>query len=227
MSKLMPVYGPRFKSKLDLMGIRFLEEGGDGSGAGGDDAAAVAAAAKTAADALGDAGQQAIDRMKAERNTARDEAKAFKALGMSAEDIAAIIAEKNAGKPVDEEAIEKRLRTQISAEAKEKSAAKFRASNVREQAATLGFTAPKDALALLDHAELEKIEVDDDDEVDSAAVKKLLEKLATDKPYLLKPTDNTPGHQAAGIGASGSGSKPDVQPGLPRMRDAYENSSKK
>jgi len=41
-----PVFGPTKRSKLDLMGIRFIDEGGDGSGAGGDgDAAAQAAAA--------------------------------------------------------------------------------------------------------------------------------------------------------------------------------------
>jgi len=34
-----PVFGPTKRSKLDLMGIRFIDEGGDGSGAGGDGAA--------------------------------------------------------------------------------------------------------------------------------------------------------------------------------------------
>lgn len=44
-------YGPTFKSRLDLMGIRFADGGGDGAGAGGGDAAAQAAAAAAAANA--------------------------------------------------------------------------------------------------------------------------------------------------------------------------------
>lgn len=43
-------FGPSFNSKLDLMGIRFVTDPGDGAGAGGDDAAAQAAAAQTATD---------------------------------------------------------------------------------------------------------------------------------------------------------------------------------
>jgi len=43
-------FGPVSRSKLDLMGIRFIDAGGDGDGAGGDgDAAAQAAAAAAAA----------------------------------------------------------------------------------------------------------------------------------------------------------------------------------
>lgn len=49
MSKQQHIYGPAFKSKLDLMGVRFVTDPGDGAGAGDGDAAAQAAAAAAAA----------------------------------------------------------------------------------------------------------------------------------------------------------------------------------
>lgn len=219
-SKKSPVYGPAFKSRLDLMGIRFAETGGDGSGAG------EASAPDPAAD-LGDAGKQAIDRMKETVRATKSELKAFADLGLTAAEIKAIIDEKNAGKPVDEDAIRTKAQREAAVAATDKFHGKLRESSVREQAATLGFTSPADALALIDKSALGNIDVDDNDEADAPAIKKLLEKLAADKPYLLKPTDTTPGHKDAGIGGIGSGTKPEVQPGQARMRAAYENSAKK
>lgn len=43
-----PVFGPAARSKVDLMGIRFMTDAGDGTGAGGDAAAQAAAAAAAA-----------------------------------------------------------------------------------------------------------------------------------------------------------------------------------
>lgn len=176
-------------------------------------------------DALGDAGKQAIERMKAERNSARAEAKVWKDLGLTVEEIRAL-KEGQASAP-DEATIERRLRTQIETEARERTATKFRASAVRETAATLGFIDPRDALALLPQAELAQVDVDDNDDVDSDAVKKLLEDLAKRKPHLLKPTDTTVDHRSAGIGGAGSGTVPEVPAGQARIAFAYANTPKK
>lgn len=202
--------------------LRFVEGGeGDGAGAGDGEGAG------DGAGELGDAGKQALDRMKSERNAARAEAKAFKDLGLSADEVKAL--RDNAPKPenVDPEKLEKTLRVQIEKDERARSAAKFRASSVREVAATLGFIDPREALALVDQKALAQVDVDDDDEVDTDEVKKLLSKLATDKPHLLKPTDTTADHRTAGIGATGSGTKPDVRPGVDRVRQAYANTPKK
>ncbi|WP_404474829.1 hypothetical protein [Microbacterium aerolatum] len=70
-------------------------------------------------------------------------------------------------------------------------------SEVKALAASLGFNDPTDALAVIDAANLPI----KDDEPDTDEIKKLVEKLSTDKPYLLKagtkPTPRTrpkPGH---------------------------------
>lgn len=205
-------------------GFRFVEgEGGDGAGGEG----AGDADDENADDKLGAAGTQALERIKGTLKATKGELAAFKALGLSAEDIAALVTEKDKGEQPDAAKIEKQLRTQIETESREKSAAKFRASNVREQAAGLGFIDPREALLLIDSKALADVDVDDDDEVDAAAVRKLLDALASAKPHLLKPTDTTTDHRSAGIGASGSGTKPDVQPGLARIRSAYEDSTNK
>jgi DNA-binding transcriptional MerR regulator len=203
------------------MGIRFMADG-DPAGAGD------APAGETTPPApLGDAGQQAIDRMKTERNTARQEAKAYKDLGLSPDEIRALVAEKNAGTAPDPEKIAREAQKAADAAAKDRYDGKARGSEVRAQAAELNFIKPTQALALLDPKDLADIDVDDDGEVDADAVKKLLEKLATDNPHLLKPTDTTPDYRSAGIGGSGSGTKPEVRPGVDRIRNAYANSPKK
>lgn len=56
-------------------------------------------------------------------------------------------------------------------------------SEVKALAAALGFNDPADALAVINQASLPV----KDDEPDTDEIKKLVEKLATDKPYLLKP----------------------------------------
>lgn len=202
------------------LGLRFLDgEGGEGGSEGEGEG--------EGGEALGAAGVQALERTKATLRATKGELASFKALGMSADDIAALVAEKNKGDQPDPVKIEKQLRTQIESEAKERSASKFRASSVREQAASLGFIDPREALALIDQKSLADVDVDDDDEVDAPAVKKLLDALAAAKPHLLKPTDTTTDHRSAGIGATGSGSKPEVRPGVDRIRQAYADTTKK
>lgn len=64
-TKQFPVYGPTFRSKMDLMGIRFNNEPGDGSGAGGSSNSDGAKPDES----LGDAGKAALT---AERKRAND-----------------------------------------------------------------------------------------------------------------------------------------------------------
>lgn len=61
-------------------------------------------------------------------------------------------------------------------------------ADIRATAATLGFSDPKDAIAL--YGDISKVEVGDDGP-DSAAIKTRLEEIAREKPYLLKG-DNAP-----------------------------------
>lgn len=169
------------------------------------------------AKALRDQAQKRLD----ERNAARDEAKAFRDLGLSVEEIAALKKARDDanGGPTPEQ-IAADARKEADKAANERIAARARTSAVREQAAALGFHEPKDALALLDRKALDEVAVDGDDEADAGAVKKLLEELATARPYLVKkPGFASP--RDAGIGSTGSGAKPDPGPGTARMAAAY------
>lgn len=190
--------------------------GGDGSTGNGDGEPDPAGAAKP------DAYAQALERMKTERQAARAEAKAFKDLGLSVEEIAELKAarDKAQGGPTEEQLRAQALRDAEKAVA-ERYAAKAREVAVREQANLLGFHSPKAALALLDREALAKVDVTDD-EADGPAVKKLLEALATAEPYLVKAAGPTYGSaRDAGIGAVGGSSKPDPGPGQSRIRAAY------
>jgi DNA-binding transcriptional MerR regulator len=150
----------------------------------------------------------------------------FTELGLTPEEIKAL---KDKPGPTSEKDIEKIINDrvkEVETAQTERLNAKARASEVRAQAAELGFIKPAQALALLDAKKLADIPVNDDGDADEAAVKKLLEELKTDSPHLLKPTDTTAHHRDAGIGASGSGNPPDVRPGADRLRQAYANPTK-
>lgn len=170
------------------------------------------------------------DRTKARQSVidkTQAELRAYSDLGLTPEQIKAL-KDKPAGASDDD--VQKRVDEAIKAaraEDSEKANARARGAEVRAQAAEMGFVKPAQALALINQSELAKVKVGDDGEADADAVKALLEALKTDSPHLLKPTDTTTDHRTAGIGATGSGTKPEVQPGLPRLRDAYANSSKK
>lgn len=209
------------------MRIRFADEGGDGTGAGGtgDDGKGGAGAADGSGDGddpdkLGDAGVRAFERTKNELRDRKGELKAFTDLGLTPDDIKALRDGQTGGQGVDVAGIEQRVRASLQTQFDEQRAADARASAVRELAATSGFLNPKQALRLVDDAELAKVTVKDGT-ADEAGVKKLLEALATESPYLLAPTDSTADARTAGIGASGTGSKPESKPGYDRMRDAY------
>jgi DNA-binding transcriptional MerR regulator len=214
----------------DLRGIRYEDGEGGNGGSGGDggdggDRSGDAEGTLSAADAKALRAQ--ADKRMQERNAARDEAKAFKELGLTPDEIKALIEARDKTDAPDEEKIRKAALRDAEAAAREKFSGKLRAAEVRAQAAGLGFASPSDALALIPADKLAAVDVSDDDEVDAGEIKKLLEQLKTDKPYLLKKTDTTADHQTAGIGATGSGNRPEVQPGTPRMAAAYADSSKK
>jgi hypothetical protein len=164
---------------------------------------------------LGDAGKQALDRMKADRQKARAEAADLR------ERLNALEAER-AG--VDAKSIEQQLRTQIEQDANTRAAGMLRNAEVRAVAAELGFINPADAAALLPAADLADIDVTPDGTVDSAGVRTLLEHLTASRPYLLKPTDSTADHRTAGIGGVGSAAKPEFSDPMQRIAYAYSQS---
>jgi len=170
------------------------------------------------------------ERLKA-RQTVIDKAqgdlRAFTDLGLTPAEIKAL---KDAPGSPDAKDVEKRIKDAIdaaNAESTEKSNARARSAEVRAQAAELGFIKPAQALALVDAKELAKVTVSDDGDADQAAVKKLLDALATENPHLLKPKDTTADHRDAGIGGSGSAAKADIGAGTARMRSAYASTSTK
>lgn len=212
---------------------RFMAEEGAGGAGGGSGEPGATGGAQGAQGGAGGAGEpdpagaanpdaytRALETMKAERAAARAEAKAFKDLGLSLEEIQALKAARDEaqGGPTPEQ-IAERARQDAEKAASDRYADKARASAVREQATALGFHNPRAALALLDQGALAEVEVADD-EADPAGVKALLEALAKAEPYLVK----APGYsdpRDAGIGAVGGGAKPDPGPGANRIRAAY------
>jgi hypothetical protein len=191
--------------------LRFLGEAGDGAAGTGDadadqaakDAAAAAGdqgkddADKGADATLGDAGKKAIDAMKAERNAARAEAAAAKA-----DADAAKLALANAGKPAEEQALEK---AKAEARAEAITAANKRILKSELKALATGKLAdPADAHLYID---LAKFTVSDDGEVDSEALSEAIDDLLTRKPHL-SAVKQTRFDGDADQGAKGKDSKP-------------------
>jgi hypothetical protein len=130
------------------------------------------------ADALGDKGKQALDRMKQQRNAARDQLKAFKALGMTAEQIKALV---DKGKPGDgDQPDADAIRREVETEAAKKAARRILRSEIKAAAAGK-LTDPADAFQFLD---LDEFEVDDDGNVDEDEIAEAIENLLSKKPYL-------------------------------------------
>lgn len=123
---------------------------------------------------LGDAGKQALDRMKAERNAAKAEAKAHKA---ELEQLRSAAALKD--KPADEQAIET-ARSEARAEATKAANTRIVKSELR--LAAKGVLAdPADALAFIN---LDDFDVNDDGDVDADALNEAIADLLTRKPHL-------------------------------------------
>ena len=130
------------------------------------------------AEHLGDKGKQALDRMKAEKKAAQDEARTAKEQAKTNADALAALQAKIDGKEAEHAAELKSREVETAALAK----ANERILKAEVRAAAAGKLAdPADALQFLD---LTKLEVGSDGEVDSAAVAAAIDKLITDKPYL-------------------------------------------
>lgn len=221
--------------------LRFFTDTGAGGGGGGAGAAGAGDAGAGAAAGAGGTGDEAgqplsaedakalrqqADKRMQERNAARDEAKAFKDLGLTVEEIAELKATRDAanGGPTPEQ-IQKDAEKAAERAAGEKFAGIARTAAVRTVAAELQFHNPAAALALISPTDLAKVAVNDEYEADAAAVKGLLQALAKSDPYLVKtPGPQTVDYRTAGIGGAGGSARPDPGPGTPRMAQAYSSS---
>lgn len=123
---------------------------------------------------LGDAGKQALDRMKAERNAAKAEARANKA---ELDRIKAELALKD--KPAEEQAIEA-AKAEARAEATQKANARILKSELKALA-TGKLADPTDAALYIN---LDDFTVDDNGDVDSDALNEAITELLTRKPHL-------------------------------------------
>lgn len=130
------------------------------------------------ADALGDKGKQALDRMKDRLKTARAEAAAYKALGLSPDDIRALIDGKKGGN--GDQPDPDKIRREAETAASKKAAQRIVKAEVR--AAAAGKLAdPADAYKFLD---LDEFEVDDDGNVNEDDIADAIDDLVKKKPYL-------------------------------------------
>lgn len=140
------------------------------------------------ADQLGDAGKQALDRMKAKLKAERDKRRTAESER-----------DQLKAKPGEDTSPE-----QIRAQADQAATARADARIVRSElkaAATGKLADPKDALAFLD---LSKFEVDDDGQVDEDEVAEAIEQLLKDKPHLAAATAKR--FQGSGDGGARKGS---------------------
>lgn len=197
--------------KMEADGDAGADSGTDGSDGdqGGTDADADV-------DSLGDAGKQALDRMKADRKAAEARAKAAEA---ELEKL------RNASKTEQERAVDA-ARKEGASEAAQKANERLIRAETKAIAATAKFHDPGDVIAQLG-SQLADIEVDDEGEVDAKALKALVDRLAKDKPYLVNAGTGTASASDAGIGTTGTAGRVEVAPGVDRMRAAYANSPTK
>lgn len=146
-------------------------------------------------DALGDAGKQALDRMKADRNTARDAAATEK---LRADALQAKLDGKEAEHLASQEA--QKVKDEALA------GANLRILKAEVKAAAKGVLAdPTDALTFLD---LAKLEVSDEGDVDATAVKAALDDLISKKPYLAAQGGSR--FQGSADGGTRNGSAPSI-----------------
>lgn len=189
---------------------------GDGAGdgdSGGDDGGDAG---------LGDAGQRALAAEREKARNATRELKPWKTLAtetsMTPEQIRAALAKvpkDDAPPPPDVDAIKR----EAEREASERANQRIVRAEVKALAADL-FADPADAPMYLD---LSKYDVDDSGDVNADEIKADLTKVLKSKPHLAKPTGRVPPGQG---GARGSDTKPEPSPGLGRLRQAYESTSK-
>jgi hypothetical protein len=184
-------------------------EGGDSDGDGGDKP-------------LGPAGEQALERMKADRKAAQDALKPWRALARelgakTPDEVKALLAGRQ---DADADKAADAVRREAIAEADAKANRKIVRAEVKAAAAGK-FADPGDAAAFLD---LDGFEVDEDGEVDGDAIAAALDDLLKKKPHLAAQG----GRRFAGGGDGGhrGDSQVDPGPGIARMAHAYANAGK-
>lgn len=202
-----------------LPGVLFNAEG-DAGGSGGSTGEGGEPA--TGEQQLGDAGKQALDRMKAERNEAKAQVKA------EADRAAALQAEldelKRAGETGDEKA--KREAEKALANARDEAAAAARAEVMAERvldkievAAAGKFIKTSDATLHLRDRAAEFIK---DGAIDTEGIAKAVDKLLEDEPHLAANTKTpVPSPGRVGIGTGSTSASDAVKPGLGRLQHAY------
>lgn len=93
-----------------------------------------------------------------------------------------------------------------------------RRSEIKAAATAARFSDPTDALAYVD---LSKVAITEDGDVDSAAVKQLVDDLAKAKPYLVKAAPKPPSAGQVGVGSKGAGNSSVT--GISRIAAALKN----
>lgn len=173
--------------------LMFNSEGGDGGGGDGGDGTPGAEGGNQQPAYTPPASQEALNQI-IESRLARERQKLAGEYGGDAATVKAMREEYEAYKESQKTETEKAIdeaKKGTETEVSQRFLSRLVGSEVKALAASLGFNDPADALAVIDSASLPV----KDDEPDTEAIKKLVEKLATDKPYLLKagtkPTPRT------------------------------------
>ncbi len=165
------------------------------------------------ADQLGDAGKQALDRMKAQRNEFRDQLRAFQSLGLTPDQIRGLQKPADRGDQPDADEIRKQARAEARAEM-----LRDRVVDRIEARAARDFADPEDAVAIL----LRGRKPDDflnGDSIDAEEIEDALKDLLTKKPHLAAQGRRFQG--GADGGARKETAKPEPTPGMGRLRAAY------
>lgn len=160
---------------------------------------------------LGDAGKRALDRMKQERNEARQALKAFQELGLGADQLAEVVKKHTEH---DHEAAMVKAHQEGVAEARKGFEQQLRAMAVREQAAGMKFHDPAAAVLFLGDR-LNEVSFDGD-AVDAESVKALLSEVVEKNPYLVQKDEGS--YVDTGLGA---------QSALPLNGDGIESALKR
>lgn len=202
-------------SLLLLPALLAMEDGGEGEGgeSGGESGG-------EGEGALGDGGKRAIE---AERKAAKDAEKARRAAEKKAADLEARLSKfEEESKSEQDKALDAaRKEAEKAARTEERSRADRRILSAELKAAAgTRLQNPADAVALLD---LDEFTVDDDGEVDAKAIGKALDDLLAERPYLAANGQKPP---PVDQGPRQTDTKPEVKPGMSRLRQAYADSAK-
>lgn len=163
--------------------LRFSTEGGEGGGGGGGDGANGVQGGEQPSAYTPPASQEALDQIIQSR-LARERQKLAGEYGGDAASVKAQLNEYqkhlDSQKTEHEKALEA-ARAEAAGETRTKFLGRIVSTEVKLAATAAGFADPGDVLAFLRSEDLVK-----DDEPDTDAIKKAIDKIATDKPYLLK-----------------------------------------